>query len=88
MNYYPANEVRLQPVNPPRVTTWFESLQKWITGGRVAQQCLNEAPFADGIQAHDNFRVRRLFEETQRPLTLIPHCIAISAIAGPNMDRR
>lgn len=29
---YPANEARFQPVHAPCVTTWIETLQKWITG--------------------------------------------------------
>ena len=56
---------------------------KWITGGRASQQWwLKEAPFTDSTQAHDNLRVRRLIEEMQHPLILIPHCIAISAMLG------
>ena len=44
---YPANEARFQPVHAPCVTTWVETLQKWITGGRAAQQCLKEDPSTD-----------------------------------------
>jgi hypothetical protein len=83
MYNYPANETRFQPVNAPSVTTWFKSLQKWITGGRASQQWwLKEAPFTDSTQAHDDLSVRRLIEEMQRPPILIPHCIAISAMLG------
>ena len=82
MYNYPANEARFQPVHAPCVTTWIETLQKWITGGRAAKQCLKEAPSTDSTQAHDDLRVRRLIEEMQHPLILIPHCIAISDMPG------
>jgi hypothetical protein len=72
MYNYPANETRFQPVNAQSVTTWFKSLQKWISGGRASRHC----PFTDSTQAHD------LIEEMQRPLILNPHCIAISAMLG------
>ena len=82
MNNYPANEARFQPVHAPCVTTWVETLQKWITGGRAAQQCLKEDPSTDSPQAHDDLRVWRLIEEMQHPLIVIPHCIAISDMPG------
>ena len=73
MYNYPANETRFQPVHAPCVTTWVETLQKWITGGRASQQWwLKEAPFTDSTQAHDDLRVWRLIEEMQHPLIVIP----------------
>ena len=88
MNYYPANEARFQPVNAPYVTTWVETLQKWITGGRASQQCLKKDLSTDSAEARDDLRVRRLIGEMQHPLILIPHCIAISAVLGrPYMGR-
>ena len=82
MNNYPANEARFQPVHAPCGTTWVETRQKWITSGRAAQQCLKENPSTDSPQAHDDLRVRRLIEEMQHPLIVIPHCIAISDMPG------
>jgi hypothetical protein len=39
-------------------------------------------PVSNSSQAHDDSRVRRLIEEMQNALILIPHCIAIIDMLG------
>ena len=84
---YPANEAHFQPVHAPCVTTWIETLQKWITAPR-GKTVSQGRPLHRQPQAHDDLRVPRIIEEMQHSLILIPHCIAISDMPGrPYTDR-